>query len=707
MRSHDAAASGPYGEASARTRDNGGALQCVPLEEAERAVVSRGHFKGSAKHHPLAGGSRPVGLPNVYGGRGRRSLRDLYEMDHGAAPPGGRFRWLMSTVLAAAIGSVAIFTVIYGSVDSKESVSGFLPTLARIGTGEIPSPSLPNVRRLAGLNWFTPKSDRLEVTSGAGSMRFVIQEKLHQRRNGRDYIHAKPYVRIAARLGAPSDTTKQLIPAFNPFKLYANSTPIQDVDSDQGETIANADVVVRVVELLGGILPVEDGQRMDEAEVREIVVRDADAMRAPVADAAGGLGVEDLAAPKVVAQQPNTTILAKTVSERSDANDDIEDGELTVVKVGKGDTLKKILMKAGADQWQAAAMIEAARGTFKERDLEPGNEVHVTLVESLTEADRKEPARFSVFADGHVHKVTVTRGPAGEFEASATPIGAEAAVRALLNDDDDELRNANLYSGIYNALLEQGIDSETILQILRVHVYETDYRRRLRAGDQIELFFDVKDQDNSKNELGELLYTSITAGGDTSRFYRYRTPDGAIDYYDDQGNNSKRFLMRRPVRSSNVRLTSGFGYRFHPLLNRRKMHTGVDWASPPGTPILAAGNGVIEQAGRKGQYGNYVRIRHANGYQTAYGHMSAIAPGAREGAKVRQGQVIGYVGSTGLSSGPHLHFEVLVNSQFVNPMSIQVPRERQLDGRQLAQFQKERARIDDLMRRAPVKTASK
>ncbi|MGE0856892.1 MAG: M23 family metallopeptidase, partial [Hyphomicrobiaceae bacterium] len=187
----------------------------------------------------------------------------------------------------------------------------------------------------------------------------------------------------------------------------------------------------------------------------------------------------------------------------------------------------------------------------------------------------------------------------------------------------------------------------------------------------------------------------------------FRSPDGIVDYYDDEGNNSKRFLMRRPVRGGDVRLTSGFGFRFHPLLNERKMHTGVDWSAPSGTPILAAGNGMIEQAGRKGQYGNYVRIRHANGYQTAYAHMSRIGAGVQEGIKVRQGQVIGYVGSTGLSSGPHLHFEVLVNSQFVNPMSIQVPRERQLDGKQLIEFQKERARIDDLMRRAPVMTASK
>ncbi|MCB1527737.1 MAG: M23 family metallopeptidase [Hyphomicrobiaceae bacterium] len=670
-------------------------------------MVKRNHYRGRAKNHPLAGGSRSTGLPQVYGGRGRRNLRDLYEVDHGSALPGGRFRWLLSTVLAAAVGSVAIFTIIYGSVDSKDTSSGLLPALARISSGELPVPSLPNIRRLAGLNWFTPKSDRMVVTSSGQTTRFVIQEKLTQRRNGRDYIHAKPYVRIVSRLAPPDDDVKDKIPAFNPYKLYANSAPIQegDEETDRGP---NRDVVVRIIELIGGILPIEDRQQLDDADVRKIVQRDIEAFAVPIADAAGSVAGDNDDLTSISDQNaPNTTTLAKTVRETEDTPSDIEDGELTIVRVGKGETLQHILTKAGADRWQAAAMIEAARGIFKESDLRAGNEVHVTLVSSLTDPNTKEPARFSVFADGHIHQVTVTRGPAGEFEATRTPVGAEAAVRALLSDDDTALQNTNLYASIYGALLEQGLTQQTIQQILKVHAYETDYRRRLRAGDQVELFYDVKEQRGGQMELGELLYTSITAGGETSEFYRYRTPDGVVDYYDDDGSNSKKFLMRRPVRSANVRLTSGFGQRFHPLLNRRRMHTGVDWAAPTGTPILAAGNGTIEQAGRKGHYGNYVRIRHANGYQTAYGHMSRIGKGIREGIKIRQGQVIGYIGTTGLSSGPHLHFEVLVNSQFVNPMSIQVPRERQLEAKDLAQFQRERAHIEELMRRAPLQTAQK
>ena len=132
----------------------------------------------------------------------------------------------------------------------------------------------------------------------------------------------------------------------------------------------------------------------------------------------------------------------------------------------------------------------------------------------------------------------------------------------------------------------------------------------------------MKDDQSTDGPPGELLYTAIASGGATYKFYRFRSSDGVVDYYDEDGNNSKKFLIRKPVRGENVRLTSGFGIRFHPLLNTRKMHTGVDWACALGTPIIAAGNGTIEEEGHKGYYGNYIRIRHANGYQTAYGHMS-------------------------------------------------------------------------------------
>jgi murein DD-endopeptidase MepM/ murein hydrolase activator NlpD len=170
-----------------------------------------------------------------------------------------------------------------------------------------------------------------------------------------------------------------------------------------------------------------------------------------------------------------------------------------------------------------------------------------------------------------------------------------------------------------------------------------------------------------------------------------------VDYYDETGKSAKKFLVRKPLAQGLV--TSSFGSRRHPLLQYTRMHTGVDWGAPMGTPIYASGNGTIEKIGWEGGYGRYIRIRHANGYATGYGHMSAFARNMAEGKKVRQGQVIGYVGSTGLSTGAHLHYEILINGRFVDPMKIRLPRGRVLEGPILAQFERERDRLDSMMSR--------
>lgn len=227
-----------------------------------------------------------------------------------------------------------------------------------------------------------------------------------------------------------------------------------------------------------------------------------------------------------------------------------------------------------------------------------------------------------------------------------------------------------------------------------------DFKQKVKPGDGFDVFFDMPETADNRDEMGEVLFTSMTIDGQTRSFYRFRSPDGLVDYYDPQGNSAKKFLMRNPVKGG--RYTSGFGARRHPLLRVTRMHTGVDWAAPSGTPILAGADGTVESVGREGGYGNHIRIRHANGFATAYGHLSRYAAGLEPGIQVKQGQVIGYVGSTGLSSGPHCHYEILVNNKYVNPMTIQVPRGLQLTGRQLAEFQKERGRIDELRQMDPV-----
>ena len=679
-------------------------------------MVDRRRYALHARFGALAGAERCKGLPQLYRGRAASTFKDLYETDHAEPRRGGRFRWLVSTCLAGMVGAISIFVVIYGSVDQREARSGFLPALTQIGEADLAGRDSLFPRTSKGLKWAAPKSDRLQITSGAVTVRYLINESLKQRRAGREYIHAKPYVRIVGRLAPVSSDYEELIPTFNPLKLYAVNQP---ANGDRESESPNADegrVTVNVVELLGGILPAEDGEELDDAEVALHVARakqaeaeaekvragaEAEANRTPAGTAEDEVAIDADAN----AVPPNTTVLAKP-SLDYDALADLEGRETLVVKVGEKDSLRKILIRAGADSWQAKAMVESARNVFPESSLKAGHEVRITLVPSLTQKDRKEPARFSVFSGGHDHLVSVMRNAAGEFVASKSPSIEQEIANAALGDND-RASSSSVYASLYYAGLLQHIPPDTIMKIMKIHASETDFRRRLRPGDAVELFFDMKDDPSAEAPPSELLYTAITSGSDTYRFYRFRTADGLVDYYDEDGNNSKKFLMRRPVRGENVRLTSGFGPRFHPLLNEKRMHSGVDWATSPGTPILAAGSGVIQEAGRKGQYGNYIRIRHPNGYHTAYGHMLRFRKGIARGDKVRQGEIIGYVGSTGLASGPHLHYEVLINSRFVDPLKIQVPRERKLEGPQLAEFQKERARIDDLRHLAPVMTASK
>ncbi len=635
--------------------------------------------------------------PHAYLGRaGSRPLEEMYVSDHADSRQSGRFRWVLSTCLAAAVGVLTILVVIAGSADSQDGEEGSIFAWGRLP--EAPFASWrPSAARVDGLRWAVPKSDKLLIPSGAMATKFVIFDGIRQRRGNRDYIQNKPYVRLVARLAPVSKRQAHAVPPFNPFKLYANTTPLDAIDRPDQQREAD----IKIIEL-NGILPSEDGQELDAQEVAALVTRSQSAEEGSGAVSGGEL-LAERAQRTADAPAPQTTILRKTVLDPEEPTDDTGDREVPPIKVQRGDTLARILTKLGAQTWQARSMIEAARPIFAESALQPGYEVRTVLVPALGRPGGVEPARFSVFDEGGAHKVTVTRTATGEYVPSALRVDERIPRPAL--PENDQAQDNSLYASVYYTAVKQGVPPDLILQILRIHAYETDFRQRVRAGDGLEFFFDVKDEDRGiDGTIGELLATSVTSGGETTKFYRFRTADGAVDFYDREGSTSRKFLTRRPVRGEDVRITSGFGMRRHPLLSVSRMHSGVDWACAHGTPILAAGSGIIEEAGLKGEYGNYVRIRHANGYKTAYGHMSRYGAGVGPGVRVRQGQVIGYVGSTGVSSGPHVHFEVLVNGAHVNPMSIQVPNDRQLTAKDLVDFKREKLRIDELMRRHPVST---
>ncbi len=284
-------------------------------------------------------------------------------------------------------------------------------------------------------------------------------------------------------------------------------------------------------------------------------------------------------------------------------------------------------------------------------------------------------------------------------------VDAEVARAQSEEEEDNDPSGVRLYQSIYETALRNQIPRPIIDDLIRVYSYDVDFQRKVQPGDSFEVLYAGEDEQPSADGRNDVMYTALTIGGETKKFYRYQSPDdGLVDYYDENGKSAKRFLVRKPVAEGIMR--SAFGMRRHPILGYTKMHTGVDFSARSGTPIYAAGNGTVERAGWESGYGKFILIRHHNGYETAYGHMSAYARGIEEGQRVRQGQLIGFVGSTGLSTGSHLHYEIRVNGRFVDPMRIRLPRGRELRGPLLAGFEGERERLDSIMARKPARMAS-
>jgi murein DD-endopeptidase MepM/ murein hydrolase activator NlpD len=635
------------------------------------------------------------GLPSIFLGempKAERKLPPVYLCETGPDGASCRIKWLASTCLAGIVGVCLIGVAIYASLNMADG-SGMVSSIKRASLAALEpmrTATLAKSAQSAG----GQKEDRIHLTEAGFATRQVIHDTVIESHGSREFITIKPYLRIVAGLGTESPADADQLPPFNPFKLYSDATPVGA--SGEAEDAPQA-VTVNVVEVPGGILPQSDGVELKPEDVGRLVAEAAEIFAyAEGANAGDGEArlIQAAYHPEDGLGSQQTTVISKSTDDTAEAEDEpFEDlyagAQVKTLKVGSGDTLMSLFTKIEAEPAQAKEVIDALEPIFTAKDLKPGQEVRFTLVPAPSDTGQMEPAKVSIFAKG-THLATAARNRQAVFVASTEPIGDDAAKLQQAS------ARATLYTSFYHAALEQKIPDETILKLLRVHSYDVDFKQKAKSGDSFDLFFDS----GNEGELGELLYTSMTINGDTRKFYRFRTPDDVVDYYDEQGNSAKKFLMRNPVRGG--RFTSGFGDRRHPLLKYMRMHNGVDWAAPTGTPIAAAGDGTVEQVGGRGGYGNYVRLRHANGFSTAYGHMSRYAAGVAPGVTVKQGQIIGYVGSTGLSTGPHLHFEVLVNNSYVNPMTIQVPRGLQLTGRQLAEFQRERNRIENLMELDPV-----
>jgi murein DD-endopeptidase MepM/ murein hydrolase activator NlpD len=684
----------------------------VAVERVERlgaCRVTKKHrsFKGTPRSRALVPRSGRTQLPQVYLAQTNRAAETVYQPDHPGAQRGSRLKWLASTLLAACVGVVAIGLALFTSIDHERGDSSMFAIVEETVRGSM-SPgaaSIPVQENNRG------KADRLTTSDRSSTTRNLINEQVQGKKGDKTFIVLKPYNRVVAHLSNVADDISERIPPFNPFTLYSNAQGGGDAGESDSSPAGNITSAMRDPD--GGVIPANDTLELADADVLQIVLkeREGNLETATMEDGGGsleaGADAENTtdavtrpvaAAPEVL--PPNTLALSKNLLD-DESSPRFEGQEVRVIQAGAGDTLTTVLQRNSVSIWQARAIVAAAKKVVDGEGLAADQEIRLVLAPGSDGS--MQPALVTVFSEGHSHLVTVARTGSGGYSGSENPLAAN--FNQQLQDISGKGQHSTLYASLYAQALQQGLPPAMIMRIIRTFAYDVDFRRRIGPGDGFEAFYDVAEGGTAPGagnaKPNELLYAALTVGGETRKFYRYRTPDGLVDFYDVQGNNAKKFLMIKPVRGE-VRYTSGFGQRMHPLLHVLKMHTGVDWAGAAGTPILAAGNGVIAEMGRKGGNGNYVRIRHANGYETAYSHMLKFFPGLGVGSKVAQGDQIGYIGTTGLSSGPHLHFEVLVNTSFVDPMTIHVPHERQLGGRQLGEYGKERSHIDDLMNRQPV-----
>ncbi|MGI9433361.1 MAG: peptidoglycan DD-metalloendopeptidase family protein [Geminicoccaceae bacterium] len=355
--------------------------------------------------------------------------------------------------------------------------------------------------------------------------------------------------------------------------------------------------------------------------------------------------------------------------------------ESKAVEVRQGDSLTTILKRTGIEGRQVHAALRSLRGIYDPRGLRAGQQLTVT---AATRDNRPADLLSVTFDLDFDHQLLITRDADGSFTTKKVE---QVKRRELVH------REGAIKTSLYLSTRREAVPNSVTDRLIRLFSWDVDFQRDIRRGDRFETLYEKVTLEKDENQVkGELVYAGLTLRGELLDAYLYTPDAGRATYYDREGRSLRKFLLRTPI--DGARLSSGFGMRKHPILGYSRMHKGTDFAAPRGTPIYAGGSGKIELAGRKGGYGNYVRIRHSKTFSTAYAHLNKFAKGIKAGARIRQGQVIGYVGTTGRSTGPHLHYEVLKNGKQINPMKMKHPPATQLVGAELAAFEKEVAKID-------------
>ncbi|WP_417320753.1 M23 family metallopeptidase [Emcibacter sp.] len=399
----------------------------------------------------------------------------------------------------------------------------------------------------------------------------------------------------------------------------------------------------------------------------------SDSLQQEITDSPLAAQIPDSDSPAVAMEE--TPVAEDTVAEDTAA--ETAEPNRKVLVLNRGEGLMQLLTRNGASRQQAHGAIRELGKFYNMRKLQIGQVVTAGF-------DSRDNLESLELEKDFTHLVKVQRQDAG-WQGEVEELPTITIARHAEGVIEDSL---------FMAGQREGLPTSVIVELIRIYSFDVDFQREIRRGDRFEIFYERHlSEDGRRVQEGDILYARLTLSGKPISLYRHQAKgDLFADYYHENGQSARKALMKTPIEGA--RLSSYYGKRKHPVLGYTRMHKGLDFSAPTGTPIMAAGDGVIERASRYGSYGNYVRIRHNGTYTTAYAHLSKYGRGIKQGRRVKQGQVIGYVGATGRVTGRHLHYEVMMNGRQVNPLALKIPTGRKLKGTELEKFIQVASTID-------------
>jgi len=552
----------------------------------------------------------------------------------------------------------------------------------------------------------TSKTRRLRPVVKTRSEREIIEGGISVDDKGEARIRKQPFDRIRATLATSVTSLSGGIPPYDPAAILSRT---RSESAAQTKALISAniyganvegEIAVKTSKLPMDVVPARSISDQGAAEfVRLTLERSYSPFEiSALGYAADVSSIVELSTPATTAIAgiaENVTVMPKTTTSSNQGPERSE----RILTIREITPLADVLAQNGFTPKLVRAVLDTLKSIYPSPTLPVGAHLRILFG---PDRDNKSliPYRISIYV-GNTHAATVALTDRGQYVLGRAPPPIK-----FPKSDVEQVNVSNLpsiYRSIWETGRKYGLSKATIDKIVSLYAYDIDLTKRIKPGDSIEILQTTPD----KNGAQELLFVSLTLGGNTREFFRFKAQDGKVNFYDPNGQTGKRFLLRRPLKGGG-RLRSRFGYRIHPIFKTRKLHTGIDLAARTGTPIYASGDGIVRRAQWVSGYGRFVELQHVNGYSTRYAHMSRIAAGMAPGVAVRQGQIIGYVGSTGNSTGPHLHFEIRINNNPVDPLSIQLPRAKSLPARDQIIFAKAVTQIRDLMQRnaSPVQVAS-